>query len=178
MWATVVADYKIIMDWLITVSYYVYKYRLDSVVKNCRPRGAIGYTLASHRCAGVPSSRVGHSMSDSWWTKRDLGRFFSRVSPVFPYHKFHSTISPHSYPFRFISSVIAIVRQVWPVGFLIFTDLQYRGFIASHPWIRPCSGHELRMLRDLLWAVISFYCSHVLYSDSSFSIHKLLYFVK
>ena len=44
---------------------------------------------------------------------------FSWVSPVFPYHKFHSTISPHSsHPFRFISSALVMVRQVWSAGTL------------------------------------------------------------
>ena len=31
--------------------------------------------------AGVPSSRLGHSMWVSWWTKRCLGRFFSGFLP-------------------------------------------------------------------------------------------------
>ena len=69
--------------------------------------------------AGVPSSRLGHSMWVSWWMKRGLGRFFSGFSPVFPYHKFHSTISPHSSrPFRFISSALVTVRQAWSAGTL------------------------------------------------------------
>ena len=42
------------------------------------------------------------------------GKVFHRVSPVFPYHKFHSTISPHSsHPFRFISSALVLVHQAW-----------------------------------------------------------------
>ena len=54
--------------------------------------------------AGIPSSRLGPSMWVSWWTKRGLDRILSGVSPVFPYHKFHSTISPRSsHPFHFIS---------------------------------------------------------------------------
>ena len=41
------------------------------------------------------------------------------VSPVFPYHKFHSTISPQSsHPYRFISSALVMVRQAWSAGTL------------------------------------------------------------
>ena len=41
------------------------------------------------------------------------------VSPVFPYHKFHSIISPpSSHPFRFISSALVMVRQAWSAGTL------------------------------------------------------------
>ena len=66
--------------------------------------------------AGVPSSRLGPSMWVSWWTKREV---FHWVSPVFPCHKFHSTISPHSsHPFRFISSALVMVRQAWSAGTL------------------------------------------------------------
>ena len=52
--------------------------------------------------AGVPSSRLGPSMWVSWWTKRGLGRFFHGVPPVFPYHKFHSTIL-HTHLIHFVS---------------------------------------------------------------------------
>ena len=68
--------------------------------------------------AGVRSSRLGLSMWVSWWTKRGLGRF-SRGFSRFPYHKFHSTISPYSsHPFRFISSALVMVRQAWSTGTL------------------------------------------------------------
>ena len=75
---------------------------------------------------GVPSSHLGPSMWVSWWTKRGLGRFFTGfgqdfhgVSPVFPYQKFHSTLSPHSsHPFRFISSALVMVHQAWSAGTL------------------------------------------------------------
>ena len=44
---------------------------------------------------------------------------FHGVSPVFPYHKFHSIISPpSSHAFRFISSAHAMVRQAWSAGTL------------------------------------------------------------
>ena len=52
--------------------------------------------------AGVPSSRLGSSMWVSWWTKRDLGRFFSGFLPFSPTTNFippflhtHLTISFH-----------------------------------------------------------------------------------
>ena len=96
--------------------------------------------------AGVPSSRLGHSMWVSWWTKRGLGRFFT-VSPVFPYHKFHSTIFSTPISSIFVSFHPPLwwcVRRGRPAP-LLFTDLHYRGFIASHPSTRPCVGHELRI---------------------------------
>ena len=69
--------------------------------------------------AGVLSSRLGHAMWISWWTKRGLGRFFRGVSPVFPYHKSHSTISPRSsHPFRFCSSALVMVHQAWSASTL------------------------------------------------------------
>ena len=34
--------------------------------------------------AGVPTSRLGHSMWVSWWTKRGLGRFFMGFLPFSP----------------------------------------------------------------------------------------------
>ena len=72
---------------------------------------------------------------------------FSRVSPVFPYHQFHSTISPHSFhPFRLISSALVMVRQAWSAGTLVTHGPIIWGFIASHPSTRPCVGHELRIL--------------------------------
>ena len=65
---------------------------------------------------------------------------FLRVPPIFPYHKFHSTISPHSsHTFCFSS----FHQPLWwcyrydRLAPLLFTDLQYRGFIASHPLTWP-----------------------------------------
>ena len=43
---------------------------------------------------------------------------FFGVPPVFPRHKFHSTISPHS--FSFISFASMMVRQAWSAGILVF----------------------------------------------------------
>ena len=55
--------------------------------------------------AGVPSSRLGHSMWVSWWTKRGLGSFsrgFSRFPlPQISFHLFSTLIS--SISFHFIS---------------------------------------------------------------------------
>ena len=70
--------------------------------------------------AGVPSSRLGHSLWVSWWTKRSPGRFFSGFLPFSPTTiRLHSTISPFSsHPFRFISSALVMVRQAWSAGTL------------------------------------------------------------
>ena len=82
------------------------------------------------------------------WNRIWVG--FSRGFSIFPYHKFHSTISPHSFPpFHFISPVM--VWQAW----LASIDLQYRGFIASHAWNWPCVGYELRMLYSRFEAITS-----------------------
>ena len=96
--------------------------------------------------AGIPSSRLGHSMWVSWWTKRGLGRFFAGFLPFSSTKNF---IPPylHTHLIHFVS----FHQPLWwcdrrgrPAPFP-FTDLQYRGFIASHPSIRPCVGHELRI---------------------------------
>ena len=48
------------------------------------------------------------------------GYAFLGVSPVFPYHKFHFTISPHSsHQFRFISSGLVMVHQAWSAATLV-----------------------------------------------------------
>ena len=96
--------------------------------------------------AGVPSSRLGHSMWISWWTKRGPGRFFSGFLPFSPTTNF---IPPflHSHFIHFVSFHQPLwwcVRRGRPAP-LLFTDLQYRGFLASHPLTQPCVGHELRI---------------------------------
>ena len=108
--------------------------------------------------AGVPSSRLGPSMCVSWWMKRGLGRFFSGFLPFSPTTNF---IPPflHTHLIHFASFHPPLWwcdRRGRPAP-LLFTDLQYRGFIASHPSIRPCVGHELRIFiyfksRRLRWA--------------------------
>ena len=67
--------------------------------------------------AGVPSSRLGHSMWVSWWTKRGLGRFFTGFLPFSPTTNF---IPPflYTHPFRSISSALVMVRQAWSAGTL------------------------------------------------------------
>ena len=91
--------------------------------------------------AGVPSLHLGHSMWVSWWTKWGLGKFFAGFLPFSPTTDF---ISPHSsHPFRFISSALVMVRQVWSAS-----TLAIHGPIigaSSHPSTRPCVGHELRI---------------------------------
>ena len=96
--------------------------------------------------AGVPSSRLGSSMRVSWWTKRGLGRFLSGFLPFSPTTNF---IPPflHTHFIHFVwfqQPLWWCVRRGRPAP-LLFTDLQYRGFIASHPSTRPCVGHELRI---------------------------------
>ena len=69
--------------------------------------------------AGVPSSRLGHSMWVSWWTKRGLGRFFAGFLPFSPTTNFIPPFSPYSsHPFRLISSALVMMRQAWSAGTL------------------------------------------------------------
>ena len=93
-----------------------------------------------------PSSRLGPSMWVSWWTKRGQGRFFSGFLPFSPTTNF---IPPflHTHLIHFVSFHQPLwwcFRRGQPAP-LLFIDLQYRGFIASHPSTRPCVGHELRI---------------------------------
>ena len=85
--------------------------------KKRRPRGTSSQTLASHRWGPEFASRslhLGFVVDET-----GSGQVFHGVSPVSPYHKFHSTISPHSsHPFRFISSALVMVRQAWSAGTL------------------------------------------------------------
>ena len=82
-----------------------------------RPRGASGQALASHHWSPEFASRslhVGFVVDET-----GSGQVFHGVSPVFLYHKFHFSISPHpSHPFRFISSALVMVRQAWSAGTL------------------------------------------------------------
>ena len=107
--------------------------------------------------AGVPSSRLGHSMWVSWWTKLGLGRFFSGFLPCSPTTNF---IPPflHTHLIHFVSFHQPLwwcVRRGRPAP-LLFTDLQYRGFLASHPSTRPCVGHELRIYYYMacIWKIL------------------------
>ena len=86
------------------------------------------------------------------------GQVFLGVPPVFPYHTFHSTISSHSsHPFRFISPALVMVRQTWSAGTLATHGPILWGSIASHPSIRPCVGHELRIFIYYIYIYIFFF---------------------
>ena len=103
--------------------------------------------------AGVPSLRLGPSMWVSWWTKRGLDRFFAGFLPFSPITNFIPPVL-HTHLIHFVS----FHQPLWwcdrrgrPAP-LPFTDLQYRGFIASHPSTRPCVGHELGIfIYFILW---------------------------
>ena len=76
------------------------------------------------------------------------GQVFLGVSFVFSYHKFHSSISPHSshsFHFIFISSTPVMVQQAWLAGILIIEGLylQYRGYIISHSLTRSFARYKL-----------------------------------
>ena len=105
--------------------------------------------------AGVPSSRLGSSIWVSWWTKRGLGRFLSGFLPFSPTTNF---IPPflHTDLIHFVSFHQPLwwcVRRGRPAP-LLFTDLQYRGFIASHPSTQPFVGHELRIFIYILFILL------------------------
>ena len=80
--------------------------------------------------AGVPSSRLGHSMWVSWWMKRDLGRFSWGLSPFSPATNFiplclHTHLI-HFVLFHFIRTSDG-ASGVGGLAFLLFTDLQTKG---------------------------------------------------
>ena len=112
--------------------------------------------------AGVPSSRLGHSM---WVSCERNGVWvgFSRGFSRFPLR--HS-----SHPFRFISSALVMVRQAWSAGTLATQGPIIWGFIASHPSTRPCVGHELRIFKSRLlrWA------GHVALMEQSRNVYRIL----
>ena len=57
---------------------------------------------ASHRCPGVPSSHLGHSMWVSLWMKRSQDRFCSGFLPFSPATNF-IPLFLHTHSFHFIS---------------------------------------------------------------------------
>ena len=100
------------------------------LIKSRWLRGASGQTLTSHRCAGVPISRLSHSMWVSWWMKRDLGRFSWGLSPFSPATNFiplclHTHLI-HFVLFHFIRTSDG-ASGVGGLAFLLFTDLQTKG---------------------------------------------------
>ena len=97
--------------------------------------------------AGVTSSRLCHSTWISWWTKRDLGRFYSGF---LPFSRATNCIPSflHTHFIRFIS----FHQPLWwcnrrgRLTPLPLTDFQCRGLISYHASTRSCVRHELRML--------------------------------
>ena len=77
----------------------IYIYILCSLSSG-RPGGESGKSLAL--TAGIPSSRLGHSMWISRWTKRDLGMCFLGLHPISPTTNF---IPPflHTHLINFVS---------------------------------------------------------------------------
>ena len=95
---------------------------------------------------GVPSLHLRHCMWVLWWMKLDLDRFFSGFLPFSPTTNFIPPF-PHTHPIHIISFHQPLWwcnRHGW-LAPLLFNDLQYKSFIASHPSTQPCVRHELRM---------------------------------
>ena len=99
--------------------------------------------------AGVPSSRLGHSLWVSWWTNRGLGGFsrgFSRFPlPQISFHHLSTLIS--SISFHFIALVM--VRQAWSAGTL-----------ATHGLIFGASSHLIPrpdLVLDTSWGYLFMY---------------------
>ena len=93
---------------ILSFSYFFiyYTYNLTKIMKLFKVCGLVAQAIRRQPpTAGAPSSRLGHSMWVSWWTKRGLGRFFSGFSrfplPQISFHHFSTIIS--SISFHFIS---------------------------------------------------------------------------
>ena len=111
--------------------------------------------------AGVPNSRLAHSMRVSQWTKLSLGRFFlgllffSLARNFIP--PFLHT-NPHSFnfvSFHFIhpcDGTSGVVDRY----FYSQTFNKKKGFLASHLSTRPCVRPELRIFIYLHYIVVSF----------------------
>ena len=106
--------------------YLIFIYLLDS---GCSVAQAV---RRSPPTAGVASSRLGHSMWVSWWTKWSLGRYSSGFS-----HKFHYSISPYSsHSFHFNKLVPVMVLQEWSAGIPVIHRPSINGlhrFSSQHP---------------------------------------------
>ena len=111
--------------------------------------------IRSSPTAGVLSSRLSHTMWVSRWTKRSLGRLFSRFLPFSPATDFSPPFLQnhliHFVSYHFIHPVM--VRQAWSVGILAI-HRPSSIVIASHPSIRPCAGHKLRILFVNIYYII------------------------
>ena len=68
--------------------------------------------------AEVPSSRLDHPMWVSWWTKRNLGRYFLGFLPASHLTNFIPPFLHTQFIFRFISSALMMVHQAWSAGIL------------------------------------------------------------
>ena len=122
--------------------------------------------------AGVPSSRLDHSMWVSWWTKRGLGRFLSGFLPFSPTTNF---IPPflHTYLIHFVSFHLPLwwcVRRGRPAP-LLLTDLYSSrliprpnlvldtswGYLFIHLYVRGLFfqgliGREIRTTVRIRWS--------------------------
>ena len=101
--------------------------------------------------------RVPFTLWVSWWKKRNLGRFITGFLFFFPSTNF---IPPfrHTHLIHFVSFHPPLwwcIRRRQPAS-LLFTDLQLRVFIASHPLSRLCVGHELKGLFPK-WRISNFW---------------------
>ena len=131
--------------------------------------------LGSRVCILVPPCGFRGGRNGVWV---GFSRGFSRFPlPQISFHHFSTLIS--SISFHFISPWWC-VRRGRPAP-LLFTDLQYRGFITSHPSTRPCVGHELRifiylclLLRNLA-PTISFVSPNTQYKTIVVTIETRLY---
>ena len=139
---------------------------------NAKEHGGGLLTQANRRSpltAGISSSRLGHSMWYSWWTKCGLGRFFSRFLPFSPTKNFippflHTHLA-HLVSFHFISpcdGVIGVVdrhpcySQIFNIG------------SSSHliPWLGPCRTR----VEDFINKSMEFYWI----SENNFQVQNLL----
>ena len=96
--------------------------------------------LASCPCTVGKMWKGGSVKQAVRWTKRNLDRFFSGFLPFSSATTFipiflHTRLIPF-HPFLWWC-----IRHEWP-EFLLFTDLQQRGFIGSHSSTRLCVGHR------------------------------------
>ena len=97
---------------------------------------------SSPSTAGVPSSRLGHSMWVLWWTRLSLGTFFSAFLPV----SIATNLIPpftHTHLIHFISVWWCV--RVGLKASLLFTDLQERAL--SHLISRSGS------VSDMSWGI-------------------------
>ena len=97
--------------------------------------GAGGWALAFHRWGSELASRSLH-VSFVVDGKRSATNF---IQPFLHIHRIHFV------SFHPTSPCDGATSGGWPAP-LLFIHLQYMGFVASHPSIRPNVGHELRML--------------------------------